>query len=85
MQHRDAATVPHLMEDWCDGSRDGGHDPHPVSRTATSSLHLRLHVCHETLCSGVVVHNREIGLLEREEYSRLILQVIEQWNNSDAQ
>jgi len=54
----------HLMKDWGHWSGDRGHNPHPVCRTTSPHLRLRLHVCDETLRGRMVVHDGHIATLQ---------------------
>lgn len=57
LKGRGEAIVEHfLVENRCDTSWHGRHNPHPVSRTATSHPVLILHVLHEGLCGWVMVY-----------------------------
>ncbi len=58
--------ITHLMENRSDTARDRRNYPHPVSGTASSSLRLCLHVCHEPFTGRVVVRDREVSFLYNE-------------------
>lgn len=61
---REAVVEHFLVENRCDTSRHGRHDPHPVCRTAASHPVLVLHVFHEGFCGRMVIYYGHFGRLK---------------------
>lgn len=67
------AVIEHfLVENRCDASWHGRHNPHPVSGAATSYPVLVLHVLHEGLGSRVMVHYGHFARLTTEDRIRTL-------------
>lgn len=54
-----------LMEDRGEATRDGRHNPGPVSGAAPTCLLLVLQVLHEGGSGSMVIHNGYLGQLKR--------------------